>query len=296
MAKRSGPKGFILTIALVLAGVVAGIVIAVLFFAYILPGKESPKGPQTKLAKHIPEEISKTPPRPDVKIEPQRPRVAIVIDDMGSDLKRLRELFKVDAQITVAVLPRLRHSKKTAVEAHDAKGWEVILHLPMEPKGFDAGETGKDPGAGALLTSMSLTDVRAQVEEDIKEVPYADGVNNHMGSKFTEDEARMRAVLEVVKGKQLLFLDSRTTARSVAGRVASEMGVRSAERAVFLDNTRDVGYIKGQLKTLAAEARHKGSAIAIGHPYPETITALRESVGALKESGIEVVRLSDLAK
>lgn len=221
----------------------------------------------------------------------EAPRVAIVIDDMGQDLRKLDELLKIGAPITVAVLPRLVHSRDVALGAHSS-GLEVILHLPMEPK--NSGPEEHDPGKGALLTGMRITDVKARIEEDLKDVPYATGVNNHMGSLFTEDTELMRAVLEVIKSKDLYFLDSRTTSASVANRLASEMGVRNGMRNVFLDNNRDEDYIRGQIKELAAIAKKRGKAIAIGHPYPETLEVLKENVSMLKSQGIEVVRLSDL--
>lgn len=219
------------------------------------------------------------------------PRVAIVIDDMGRDLKALVELLEIDAPITFAVLPRLSHSKDVAEAAH-SKGHEVLLHLPMEPKPSADGQ--KDPGHGALLTSMNAVDVRSMVEDDFKDVPHASGINNHMGSKFTEDETLMRAVMEVVREKNLFFLDSLTTPASVGSRLAKEMGVKGARRNIFLDNTRDGAYIKAQLNGLAEAARKRGKAVAIGHPYPETIAALKDALPGLKESGIEVVRLSEI--
>ena len=210
---------------------------------------------------------------------------------MGRDLKALAELLEIDAPITFAVLPRLSHSKDVA-EAAYSKGHEVLLHLPMEPKPSVDGQ--KDPGHGALLTSMSAVDVKSVVEDDFKDVPHASGINNHMGSKFTEDETLMRAVMEVVREKNLFFLDSLTTPASVGSRLAKELGVRGARRSIFLDNTRDVAYIKAQINGLAAAARKRGKAVAIGHPYPETIAALKDALPELKRSGIEVVRLSEI--
>lgn len=285
---------------LVIIGIIVGVVATVLVFKYTGLDRYivHEEGPET-----TPDHVS------GARLKPRRPpdtgqtaikppalnvRVAIVIDDMGSDMKRLRELFKINADITIAVLPHLAYSKKAATEAHDKRGWEVLLHLPMEPKGFDAGETGKDPGKGALYTSMSPKDVMAMVEEDLKGVPFAIGVNNHMGSKFTEDEPLMRAVFEVVRKKRLFFLDSRTTSNSVVDKVSREMKVRSADRSVFLDNTRDERYITGQIDELVAMARRNGTAIAIGHPYPETISALRQRVPGLANEGVDVVKLSNL--
>lgn len=216
------------------------------------------------------------------------PRVAIVIDDMGQDMRKLRELIALNAPITVAVLPNLSHSKDTAKEAH-ARGLEVLLHLPMEPK--DLGDN--NPGKGALLTAMTSEEIRKQMEDDLTTVPFASGVNNHMGSRFTEDERQMRSVLNVVKKKKMFFLDSRTSSNSVAGKVAGDLGVRNADRDVFLDNSRDITYIKGQITELVSIARKHGSAIAIGHPHPETIEAIKESLEVLNGS-VEIVRLSDI--
>jgi len=218
-------------------------------------------------------------------------RVAIVIDDMGGDLKKLRSLLAFDKRITVAVLPRLRFSKAAAVEAH-RMGAEVLLHLPMEPE-----NRINNPGGGALLTGMSVEEIKKMVASDISAVPYIDGVNNHMGSRFTENEALMRTVLGVLKENGFFFLDSRTSPHSVARRVAEELGVRYASRDVFLDNKRDRIYIRGQFKELLRIARKRGRAIAIGHPYPETIEVLKEVVSEeFGKNGFELVRLSELVK
>lgn len=255
------------------------------------------RGPERPVARLVPpvevppQKVLEAPPPPELM--PEYPRVAIVIDDMGQDMRVLDELFEVDAPITVAVLPHLRYSRRVAEEAHDKKGWEVLLHLPMEPKGLSEGN-GKNPGKGAVLTGMSKREVKRVVRDDLQEVPYASGVNNHMGSKFTEDEALMRAVLEVVKENGIFFLDSRTTASSVARRLALNTGVRFAGRNVFLDNSRDPDYIRGQIDKLVSIARKRGHAIAIGHPYPETIEILKETIPQLRKDGIGVVKLSEV--
>jgi len=216
------------------------------------------------------------------------PKVAIVIDDMGQDMARLRDLVALNAQITVAVLPNLSHSRQTASEAHE-RGLEVLLHLPMEPR-----ELGyNNPGTGALLVSMSPDEITRKIEGDLKTVPYATGINNHMGSRFTEDERRMKTVLSLVKKKKMYFLDSRTSSASVAGRLAVKLGVRNADRNVFLDNTVEKDYIKGQIAELVSIAKKHGSAIAIGHPHPETIEAIKESLQSLNGS-VEIVTLSDI--
>ncbi len=237
----------------------------------------------------LPPEAPLAPEAPQPPEARYYPRVAIVIDDMGQDPKKLKELLMLKEPITIAVMPHLRYSREVASEAY-SNGLEVLLHLPMEPRDTE----DHDPGKGALLTAMSADEVRAQVERDLKSVPNAIGINNHMGSKFTEDEALMRAVLQVVKKKEMFFLDSRTSSNSVAGRLARELGVRNADRNVFLDNNRDVKYIKGQISELVSIAKKRGKAIGIGHPYPETIEALKETVSELDGKGIKIVRLSEI--
>ena len=219
------------------------------------------------------------------------PRVSIVIDDMGADLEKLRALMRLDSPITIAVMPHLKYSAQVATEAH-ARGWDVIMHLPMEPQ--DMGEN--DPGVGALLVVMTPEEVRTQMVNDFKTVPYALGVNNHMGSKFTEDAELMKVVMQEVKKKKMFFLDSRTSPDSVVEKLARSMKVDSAVRNVFLDNTREKGYIKGQIRELVSIAKKRGKAIGIGHPYPETIEALAETVDELGRQGVTVVRLSDLVE
>lgn len=307
--KRRKGKGFS-TWGLVFIGLIIGVAAVLLFLNY--RRMETPSRPVEPPALHLPPSDTRhdippvtplsvtrpasppaVPPTPSswVVSPAALPRLAIVIDDMGQDLRKLDELFKVGAPITIAILPHLQYSEATATRAH-SRGWEVILHLPMEPKGSDE----NDPGKGALWTAMTPAEVRGQLDGDIKAVPYAVGINNHMGSKFTEDAALMREVLAVAKKKKLFFLDSRTSAKSVASLIAREMGVASADRGVFLDNERDVASIKLRIIEAVRMARRHGSAIAIGHPYPETIRALQEVVPGLSGDEITVVRLSELVK
>lgn len=250
-----------------------------------IPPEERPAPPPLVTPPPAPEEI----PPPAPKITQTGPMLAIVIDDMGRDMNVLRELVQVGAPVTVAVLPNLKHSKETATEAH-SKGLEVILHLPMEPKDLK----GNDPGKGALLTAMGPEEIRKRMEADLSEVPYAKGINNHMGSRFTEDKDDMRTVLKALKERGMYFLDSRTSSATVAGRLARELGVKNFDRNVFLDNNRDVDYIKKQLAEAISISKKRGKAIAIGHPHPETIQALKESVSELNSNGVRAVPLSEL--
>lgn len=282
-----------------LLGFIAGTGAAVLLFTYMgqEPSKLPVKPPETVIpappaAPPMPTvepPISETPAPLEAVKPPVRPRLAIIIDDMGPDIKKLAELLEVRGQLTIAVMPNMKDSGRISTLA-SSRGLDVIVHMPMEPREL----LEHNPGGGALLVAMSPEEIREKVEEGMKTVPDAIGINNHMGSRFTEDEKRMREVLKVVKKKDMLFVDSRTTSNSVAGRVARDLGVPSADRNVFLDNTRDVEYIKAQLKEAARLARRGGRAIAIGHPYPETIKALREAVPGLAADGVDVVGVSEI--
>lgn len=297
MAKKK--KGSSLSWLLLLFGFAAGVGAALFFFRYL--GAPQPPAPPVKPPAHVerqpepqppvaPPEAPEPKPVPETVVKPPvRPRLAIIIDDMGPDIKKLRELLEVDGQITIAVMPNMRDSGKISNLA-SSKGLDVIVHMPMEPREL----MEHNPGDGALLVAMSPAEIRAKMESGMKTVPDAIGMNNHMGSRFTEDAGGMREVLSVVKKKDMLFIDSRTTSKSVAGRVARELGVPSADRNVFLDNTRDVEYIKRQLMEAVRQAQKSGKAIAIGHPYPETIKALREAVPALAADGVDVVGISEV--
>jgi polysaccharide deacetylase 2 family uncharacterized protein YibQ len=216
--------------------------------------------------------------------------VAIVIDDLGGNRRAARELLGLPKPLTFAVLPKLPHSREIA-EAAAGAGREVLLHLPMEPMGYPE----KNPGPGALFRSMSPEEMMAVLEEDLKEIPHSIGVNNHMGSLLTEDKEVMRLVLSFVKERNLFFLDSYTTPRSVVEEVAHQLDLPTASRHVFLDHVPDdAEYVAGQLDKLAATAKRHGAAIGIGHPRTATIAALKEHLPELTEAGVELVPLSQL--
>lgn len=296
MAKKKRGAGF--SWLLLLLGFIAGTGAAMLLFTYMGPEPSRPPvKPPEVIIPAVPQPLPTVepppvaePPAPPETLRPSvRPRLAIIIDDMGPDIKKLAELLEVRGQLTIAIMPNMRDSGRISSLAA-ARGLDVIVHMPMEPREL----MEHNPGGGALLVAMSPEEIRLKVEEGMKTVPDAIGINNHMGSRFTEDEQRMREVLKVVKKKDMLFVDSRTTSNSVAGRVARDLGVPSADRNVFLDNTRDVEYIKAQLREAARLAKRGGRAIAIGHPYPETIKALREAVPGLAADGVDVVGISEI--
>ncbi|MFQ5900755.1 MAG: divergent polysaccharide deacetylase family protein [Thermodesulfobacteriota bacterium] len=216
-------------------------------------------------------------------------RIAIVIDDMGYNMDRARELLDMDIPISFAILPFLPHSTDIAREA-SIKKRDVLLHIPMEPKRYPE----EDPGEGSLLTSMSDEEILIQLIKDLDAVPFITGVNNHMGSKFSENSHKMSIVLTVIKTKELYFLDSKTTPDTTGYKLAVEMGLQALDRQVFLDNDQDVEYTLKQFEELIKIAKEKGSAIAIGHPHSTTIAALKEVIDKFEEEGIEVVPVSSL--
>lgn len=219
----------------------------------------------------------------------QSPRMAIIMDDLGGDLATALALIRIDLPVTFAVLPDEPAAEAVARAAH-RNGREVMLHIPMEPEDYPA----VDPGDTALWLHLPALQVRERVLGYLARVPHAIGGNNHMGSRFTSDAGGMQAVLSVLKERNLFFVDSRTTARSVALAEARKLGVPALGRDVFLDNERDVDKILAQLRKLEELASHRGSAVGICHPYAETLEALRRESRRLKRIGIAVVPVSRL--
>jgi polysaccharide deacetylase 2 family uncharacterized protein YibQ len=217
--------------------------------------------------------------------------VAIIIDDMGSSLREVEQLTAIGVPLTFSVIPGLGKSTEVAEFAHD-HAYEVMIHMPMEPLDYPRRRLEKN----GLLVSESDGEIEKQVDDYMREVPYAVGANNHMGSRFTEDEGKMRDVLQVLHTKDMFFIDSMTTPKSVGAKVAREMGVRTASRNVFLDNVQDVAAIRKQLREVTRVAAKRGSAIAICHPHKATIEALTAELPLLKKEGIRFVSVSKLAR
>jgi polysaccharide deacetylase 2 family uncharacterized protein YibQ len=216
-------------------------------------------------------------------------KVAIVIDDFGYDGRLARRFLQIDAPLSFSVLPNGTFSKSIARRVHQA-GRELMLHLPMEPKGYPE----VNPGIGALLTEMTDMELVAALRKNLDAFPDIKGVNNHMGSKFCENAEKLRLVMRELKNRGLFFVDSRTTKRTQAYRVAQEEEVPSAERNVFLDNIQSPQAVRRQLKRLIQLAKLKGEAIGIAHPHEVTLKVLTEDVPKLSSDGIELVPVSQL--
>jgi hypothetical protein len=216
-------------------------------------------------------------------------RVAIVIDDLGMDVKKAGEILLLPARITVAVMPGLAQSKKVAELAGQHRR-EVLLHLPMEHRG-----KGGKPAPGILRSDMTPMEFLAVLSDDVDSVPGAVGINNHEGSLLTENAEAMKFLMAELKARNLMFLDSYTSAESVAWSTAREFGLKTAKRDVFLDNDSDnPASIRRQLDELVEIARKNGSSIGIGHPHPATISELRKWLTETAGQGIEIVPVSSL--
>jgi polysaccharide deacetylase 2 family uncharacterized protein YibQ len=217
-------------------------------------------------------------------------RVAIVIDDLGENYGSFEELSSMNVPFTYSILPFQTHSIRIADAVNSRKG-EVVLHLPLEP--WNSSQHAINHGT--LLTSMSEDQLHAQLERNINALPHLSGVSNHMGSKFTENQEKMKTVLQAVKEKGLYFLDSRTSDKTVGYALAKEMHIKTAQRNLFIDNDHNQLSAEQQLQKIPRLAKKNGGhLIAIGHPYRSTITALKKCVPLLQEQGITVVPLSQL--
>jgi len=215
-------------------------------------------------------------------------RLAIIIDDLGSDRAPAEAVFALGYPLTISVLPNHEHSVDIAKEAHRL-GFQVMLHLPMQSV---ANET---PEAQELHPGMPAAEVAALVEQFLQNVPDATGVNNHQGSQATADAALMDELMPVLRDRHLFYVDSRTTAATVAYDTAQEFGVRSAFRNVpFLDDVAEVAAVRKQLELAMRGAREKGAAVAIGHPHPSTLQALREVLPQAHGQGVRLVLVSEL--
>jgi polysaccharide deacetylase 2 family uncharacterized protein YibQ len=209
---------------------------------------------------------------------------------MGLSLEALKELCDLGQPITISILPYSPYAEETARIAQE-NGLEVMLHLPGESLNH---EEGNNSTPGLIKSGMSEEEIRSQVEDSLSRVPFARGINNHMGSKITQEEPVMRPILDLLKSRGLYFIDSRTTADTIAFDLAHKMGLRAAYRNIFLDSSVGVDYSKEQIIKLFRLSQKTGRAIAIGHPFPETLQALRENIHLLKAYRVKPVLASEI--
>lgn len=228
-------------------------------------------------------------PAPPEKQGAELSRLAIILDDLGSDRASAEAIFMMPYPLTISVLPNHEHSKEIAEEALE-RGYQVMLHLPMQSVANEA------PEKEELRRGMTAEQVEAMLEGMIDSIPNAVGVNNHQGSEATSDPILMEELMPALRRKNLFYIDSRTTAATVAFDAAKKAGVPSAFRNVpFLDDVQDIGAIRKQLLLALRGAKEKKGAIAIGHPHAATLEALREFLPTVRASGVQLVFVSELA-
>jgi polysaccharide deacetylase 2 family uncharacterized protein YibQ len=226
-------------------------------------------------------------PRAAPVVSGNAPRLAIIIDDCGQWLDTEHAFIALPFPVTLSVLPHVRYGSVIA-RAADAAGKGVMLHLPMQTI------SGRYPGPGTITVSMADDAIRSEVSADLAELPQARGVNNHEGSRATQDTRVMSDIADVLAHDGRFFIDSRTSGGSVGESVARTHGVPSASRSVFLDNVDNEALIEVQLREAARDARANGSAIAIGHPRPATLAAVRALGPKFAADGIELTLASAL--
>ncbi len=219
-----------------------------------------------------------------------RATIAVVIDDLGIDKLRSARAIALRAPLTMAFLPYAPGVAPQAVAAR-AAGHELIVHVPMEP-----GDAGADPGPNALLTGLKRADLVRRLEAGLAAIASYVGISNHMGSRFTHDLGSMAVVMEILRERGLLFLDSRTSAATVGAEAARRFAVPYTERDVFLDNEDSLVAIRRQLEVVEDIARRQGHAVALGHPRDATLEALAVWLGEVESRGFALVPLSAIVR
>jgi hypothetical protein len=230
--------------------------------------------------------------KPDKRSEkvlpkPFKPKVAIIIDDLGSNKNAAKEVISLKAPLTLSILPRQTYSAWIAEEGHRL-GHDVIAHIPMEAeKSYKLGE-------GGLYIWMTDMEINETLNKDINSIPHALGVSNHMGSAFTRDERAMQTLIAELKKKKLFFLDSLTASGSVGFHLAKMNGIKTLERDIFLDDNDDPAAIELQWKKLINIANRKGSAVLLAHPRKNTLEFLQKTLQNNNE--VTVVPVSALIR
>ena len=217
-----------------------------------------------------------------------KPMIAIVIDDMGIDKKRSADAIELRAPLTLSFLTYATNLERQTEMAR-LNGHELMLHVSMEP-----GSDKIDPGPNALLTSLDEKELRRRLNWGFGRFSKYVGINNHMGSKFTSNVKLMRIVIEEIKRRGLLFLDSRTSGKTVGAKLARELGVPVVERNIFLDHENDKDAVNTQLALVEKIARRSGAVIAIGHPRDATIKALRDWLKDVESRGFQLVPITSI--
>jgi hypothetical protein len=219
-----------------------------------------------------------------------RPLIAVVIDDLGVDRRRSEKVVALPPPLTLAWMTYAENLRGITQNARQ-RGHELMVHVPMQPQ-----SESYDPGPDVLEVGLPIEELRRRLRWGLSRFDGFVGINNHMGSRFTADRAGMNVVMEEIRARGLLFLDSVTTQKSVAPDLARQYGIPFAARHIFLDNEMSVAAVRGQLAQTEAYARKHGVAIAIGHPHDGTIEALAAWLPGLEARGFTLVPLTTIVK
>jgi len=219
---------------------------------------------------------------------PTLPKIAIILDDLGYNRPSGERALQLPGNITYAIIPFTPYSQIFANAAFD-RNREVILHMPME-----SSDPTRKLDQGGLTRNQSEMEVKARVKKAIQSVPHIVGLNNHMGSNVTADTQMMQWVMQEVRNQPLYFIDSMTNPHSVANDSAAQFAIPTLKRDIFLDNVQTEAAVERMFRALIKVAQERGHAIAIGHPYPATLTYLEKVLPKLQEMGVELVDASDL--
>lgn len=264
------------------------------FMLFLLPSKTDSKvesdqymPPDTKLTPE--NKATSSSDEVESVVPVKKGKIAIVIDDAGYNLTKLKRLLDFPGKLTIAVLPQVTYSAQSA-ELINRAGKEVILHLPMQPQG------NENPGPGAITTDLDTEEIIATLTFNLSTVPYAIGMNNHMGSLATTDERVVAIILNYCKEHDLFFLDSKTTPHSVITKLAADYVLPVLSRDIFLDNEKDKADIKNSLIQGLELAHRHGSVIMIGHLGDEMTDVLNQMYPLLIKQGYELVTASELLK
>ncbi|MDX8391979.1 MAG: divergent polysaccharide deacetylase family protein [Mariprofundaceae bacterium] len=227
-----------------------------------------------------------------VKSEPtERRGIALILDDVGYDLKALRRVLEFPWPMAISIIPNAPHAKKAALLAHEA-GHAVMLHMPMEP--FSP-RYQKTMDESFIRVGMPRDEVRQKMHDALAQIPFVEGVNNHMGSRLSSLEKPMQWVMQVCHEKNLFFVDSRTSKDSVAAKVAREAGLRWAERRVFLDDSIDPEKLKQSWKIARKRLAKDGFVIVIAHPHKQSLDFLAQLSAQDKAAIVPLKRLLSAA-
>lgn len=256
----------------------------------VKPEKKERHAPVVKKAERRPVAQKKVAALPAITKKVSNPRIAIVLDDFGYNTADMEDFFDIGEPITLSVLPNLPYSSKTAEMAH-SRGYEVILHLPLEPKG-----SGVQEEPSTIRSSMTDQEILAILKKELDGIPYIKGVSNHMGSKCTEDVRVMSVIMAELKKRGLFFFDSLTSEKSVCREAARKAGVLYARRDIFLDIPNDPPYIDKKMMEMRKMAFSRGTAIAVGHYRRNTIAALKRFLPLMADEGVRFVYISELER